>query len=748
MTLNAPDNLIQNRSCFNQALWVLVSALVWSDISAAQQADVSHKVQAEVADEIVVTATRLPSASGSAPASVDRIAVDAIKAGLPLIDLSEILNRVPGIVVQNRQNFAQDTQISARGFGARASFGIRGLKLFVDDIPASIPDGQGQGAVIPLFAISSIEVLRGPWAIPFGNGAGGVISASTAAPLAAFSGKAQIESSLITGSDHTLISTLQAGASTKRIDGHVGNDIGGYIATQRFSSDGYRAHSQVHRDQTYARLDIAVAAGHKLMLTGNLIDQPDTADPLGLSRAQFDADARQAPAAALAFNTRKSIHHQQLGLVYDGNAGLVTWKLMAYGGNREVEQYLSTPVAAQTAATSSGGVVALDRQFHGMGMRLSGVQSPWSWTIGMDLDGAQELRRGYENFIRDSKNISGNSIGIKGRQRRDEINNQRALDTYGYLEWALAPDWKTHAALRSNHIYFKSEDHYITAANGDDSGERRYRRVTPAFALVHNLSSSNNVYASVSSGFETPTAAELAYRSDRNYPYLSSGLNLGLMASINRQAEIGFKQRHDDSAVNIALFLVNTSDEIVPAASTAGRTTFQNGGRTSRRGLESSFEWRPSDSGRMAAELAMRFSYTYLDAIFRDGYQVQDTNGRLVASGAVIPGIPRHQFFVEAAWRRDLPGLSSALEWQARSRIFADDANTTASTASGYGVINARIVCRFNWGAIVLQPFARFENLLNKKYVSSVIVNEANQRYFESAPGRRWLAGLNGTLKF
>ena len=732
MILNAPNNLIRNRYCINQALFVLVIALLWSDLSIAQQA--------EVKDEIVVTATRLPNASGSAPASVDRVAVEAIKAGLPLIDLSEVLNRVPGIVVQNRQNFAQDTQISARGFGARASFGIRGLKLFVDDIPASIPDGQGQGAVIPLFAISSIEVLRGPWAVPFGNAAGGVITAKTAMPpytshAPNISPTPQFETSVAAGPDQTLISTLQAGASTENIAGH--------IASQRLSSDGYRAHSQVRREQSYARLDLALAAGQQLMFTGNLIRQPDTADPLGLTRAQFDADARQAPTAALAFNTRKSIHHQQLGIVYDGNAGALTWKILAYGGSREIEQYLSTPVAAQAAAGSAGGVVALDRQFHGAGFRLSAVQAIWSWTVGAEFDDAQELRRGYENFINDGNDISRRIIGVKGRLRRDELNNQRALDTYGYLDWALASDWKAHAALRSNRISFASTDRYITPGNGDDSGERRYQRMTPALALVHNLSAVSNVYVSASSGFETPTAAELAYRADR-----SSGLNLGLMASTNRQAELGFKQRQKNAAINIALFVVNTVDEIVPAASTAGRTTFQNGGRTSRHGLESSVDWQPFDSPHPATALAMRFSYTFLDARFRDGYQVLDSSGRRVVSGAVIPGIPRHQFFVEAAWRRGLPGWSSVIEWQARSRVFADDANTAVATASGYGVVNARLVYRFNWGAMELQPFVRLENLFDKKYVSSVIVNEANQRYFESAPPRRWMVGVSGAVRF
>ena len=334
--------------------------------------------------EIVVTATRLPTASVNAPASVDRVDVKALGVGLPLVDVSEVLNRVPGIVVQNRQNFAQDTQISARGFGARASFGIRGLKLFLDDIPASIPDGQGQGAIFPLFAISSIEVLRGPWAVPFGNAAGGVISAQSQAPVPGIKG------SFALGPDRTRVSTLQAGAGT--------GSFSGGVAAQRFSSDGYRAHSAVLREQTYSRLDLNLDGGHRFMLTANLIRQPDTADPLGLTQTQFNADPRQAPAAAISFNTRKSIKHQQVGAVYGGGIGALTWKLVAYGGNRDIEQFLSTPVSAQVAAASAGGVVSLDREFHGVSGKLSYAQPAWTATIGVEMDNASELRRGYENM--------------------------------------------------------------------------------------------------------------------------------------------------------------------------------------------------------------------------------------------------------------------------------------------------------------------------------------------------------------
>jgi iron complex outermembrane receptor protein len=254
---------------------------------------------------------------------------------------------------------------------------------------------------------------------------------------------------------------------------------------------------------------------------------------------------------------------------------------------------------------------------------------------------------------------------------------------------------------------------------------------------------SSTVYVSASSGFETPTAAELAYRADG-----SAGLNFALAASANRQVEAGYKHRSAHAAVNFAVFRVNTDNEIVPATSNAGRTTFQNGGRTLRQGLEASFDGQPALLQSATSPVALRAAYTYLNATFSDGYQTLDSGGRRVAAGAVLPGIPKHQLFVEAAWRRNLPGWSAAIEWQARSRIFADDVNSAGAAATGYGVVHARASYKFRLDAIELLPFVRVENLLDRKYISSVIVNEANQRYFETAPTRRWMAGITASVRF
>src|SRR5688500_6187144 len=130
-------------------------------------------------DAVVVTATRRPQPSLEIPASIDRIYADEIRAGRPQLNLTQSLGRVPGVVVQNRQNYAQDLQISTRGFGARATFGVRGIRLIADGIPATMPDGQGQASTFALGSAERIEVLRGPFSALYGNAAGGVITVET-----------------------------------------------------------------------------------------------------------------------------------------------------------------------------------------------------------------------------------------------------------------------------------------------------------------------------------------------------------------------------------------------------------------------------------------------------------------------------------------------------------------------------------------------------------------------------------------
>src|SRR5687768_6963679 len=248
-------------------------------------------------DVVVITATRAPRPSLEIPASVDRLYADEIREGRAQVNLSESMGRVPGIVVQNRQNYAQDLQISSRGFGARAAFGVRGIRLIADGIPATMPDGQGQAATFALGSAQSIEVLRGPFSSLYGNSAGGVIVLETEdPPQTPF-----VEADLMAGS-------YDSWRAAARFGGYHG-----LLDASRFESDGYRDHSAVRRDHFNLKFKYPLTADTSLTLVGNQLRQPQTQDPLGLTRAQFEQNPRQVTPQAIQFNTRKTVYQEQLG---------------------------------------------------------------------------------------------------------------------------------------------------------------------------------------------------------------------------------------------------------------------------------------------------------------------------------------------------------------------------------------------------------------------------------------------------
>jgi iron complex outermembrane recepter protein len=741
--------------------WLSLAAFLLAS-GAADTADTSAVAAAptttrDEAEAIVVTATRQATRAQDAAGATSVVRVDRADAK-PLVDLADVLARVPGVNVQNRQNYAQDTQVSIRGFGSRASFGIRGVKIFVDDIPATIPDGQGQGALIPLSAVERVEVLRGPWSVGYGNAAGGVIAATTFSAINARMVKDHAESAPIgvlqasvnASSSANITQTLQTRVGTS------GETVGGWVAVQRFQTDGARPQSRVVRDQTYARMDIAAANNVRMQITANLIEQPETGDPLGLTPADWRANPAQTASVATLFNTRKSIRHQQLGAVTSFPVGGLDAKVIAYGGNRDVVQFLSTPVAAQTAVTSAGGVIDIARAFHGVGLRLAKSEGAWRWTLGVDADRADDVRRGFENFVREG---STTRLGERGRLRRDEDNRQRSNDIFAQTSFALSNALSLNAGVRHSDLRVDVADRFVVAGNGDDSGGLQFRATSPAVGATWRVSEVLSLYTSAARGFETPTVAELAYRADG-----SSGLNTTLQPAKNRQWEFGANVRAGERGaftMKTALFGIRTQNEIVQASSVGGRATFQNAAATTRDGVEVSLDWRVNE------QLALNAALTHIRARIRDAYVVgAGTAQRRVDAGSVMPAVPRENFSAELVWKplqrtaleRTKPsGLELRGEVNARSRMAADDANTTF--APGFVTVAMSAVYRFRvnprtFGAQnpELAPefslYVRGDNLADRRIVGSVIVNEANQRFFEPALPRRVTVGFNGTIRF
>ncbi|GGC92793.1 TonB-dependent receptor family protein [Halopseudomonas salina] len=666
-------------------------------LTLAQDSPLSLPAQVVLGSEAADQDTRVPLARDTV--SGEQISPQSLGA-----NLSETLQRVPGIVAVNRQNYAQDLQISSRGFGARAQFGVRGVRLVQDGIPLTMPDGQGQPSLFDLDGMQRIEVLRGPLTTLYGNASGGIIQGFT--DEGAF--YPTLENRTAIGPDNLRRSRLRYGGQ------HGDLNVAANIS--RLETDGYRDHSETRRDIANLRLGWDIDDASSLTLLINSLDQPETEDPLGLTRAQVREDRRQAVAGTQTFDTRKTVRHNQAGLNYQrrlANDDKIT--LMVYGGERYVEQFLAFPGGGQF---SGGGVIELDRRFGGGELgwqretQLFGL--PVELAAGLTYDYQGEQRNGFVN-----------DFGDKGAQQRDEFNTVDSQDAYLISTWQLDPRWTLTAGLRHSRVEFESEDDYLVDGQ-DDSGGVDYQKTNPAVGLSYQWNPALTLYAALGQGFETPTFQELAYQQQ------GSGLNFGLEPSESRNAEIGMKLRHERTRLNLALFHSRVEDEIVtgPNQAVTGRSTFVNAGQSTRRGLELSLE-QGFDHG-IEAYLA----YTLLDARF-DSYTTSDGDD---LSGKDLPGVPRHSLFAELSWQPPGTGFTTALEAQSLSERFATDDNQ--ARASGYAVFNWRAGYSHEVGNWTVDPFVRVDNIGDKEYIGSLIVNGPGGRYYEPAPDRQWLVGL------
>jgi len=674
---------------------------------------------------VVVTSTQIEQPVFDVPASLDLVEGDDMRRGQLQVNLSEGLSSVPGILVQNRQNYAQDLQISVRGFGSRSTFGVRGIRLYVDGIPATMPDGQGQTSNIDISSLDRIEVLRGPYSALYGNSSGGVIQAFTEEG----EGPPTVSSSVAAGSHGQYRYGLKASGSRDAAPG----DVDYLISLNRYTTQGYREHSGARKNLANIKLGLRPDDDSRLMLVLNSVDIKAD-DPQGLTREEFEDSPRDAAPNAIAFNTRKEVSQTQGGLTYERRIDAGNdLRLMAYYGQRATLQYQSIPVAAQQQPGHAGGVIDLNRRYGGMDARwttrLSLVGRPLTLIGGIAYDTVKEDRRGYENY---KGSPASASLGVAGRLRRKETNTIWNIDPYLQASWQFAERWTLDAGLRYSTVNFDSDDRYITAGNPDDSGSERYRKALPMAALKFQPWHGLSLYATIGRGFETPTFNELSYRSDG-----LAGLNLDLKPSLNTSTEIGAKIRTGEKGVlTAALFQTRTDNEIVTAASLGGRTTYRNAGRTRRNGLELSW------SGELARHLQGRLAYTWLDASYRDGFS---STAGYVPSGNRIPGIARHAAFASLDWMPPT-GWQAGLEGRYLGKMYVNDLNDEATPS--YFVAAAHVGYVWQLRPWRVNAFARLDNIFDRRYAGSAIINAGFGRYYEPAPGRSWVAGLNASYSF
>ena len=663
-------------------------------------------------DAVQVRALGLPGADPFAlPATASRVMLDG-GAAAGMVDLADAFDGLPGVLARERHNRAQDLQLSIRGYGARSTFGVRGIRVLADGLPAGAPDGQAQLTQFNLLGIDSIEVVRGPFAALHGNASGGVVQLLSRPGQAGDPWWLQVQS----GSN----GEAMLGA---RLQGGSGN-LGYRLVPLHWRADGPRQHSRAERSSLSGRLDWRLPGDGRLSVLAQHFDAPGARDPRALTDAEWRADPRLAAPVAIQYDTRKSVRQDQLGAVLEQPAGIGQWRIAAHAGQRAVEQYLAIPVAAQANPLHGGGVVDLDSDFAGLDLRWSADPVPgWRMQAGINSEGQRQQRRGWENF-------AGDRLGVRGALRRDQIDTVWNLDGHAELAWQPHPRWQLQAGLRHSRVQFASADRHLRPGNPDDSGRAAYHRSTPVAGLSVALAPGLRWHLAAGRGLETPTFNELAYRADG-----AAGLALDLRAAHSRQWESGLRWQGDGGRqANLTVFLADTEDEIGVAASAGGRSSYRNVGNSRRQGWELDARWPLGPYWQLAG------SWTRLDA--RLQRCAADGCGSLLA-GPQLPGTARDAAQLRLHGTRG--GWQGQVSVAVLSAMAADDANR--AWAPGHALVDARIARRWPMATGQLEAALSVDNLLDRRHVSSVVVNDGNGRYFEPGAGRGFRLGLRWELE-
>ncbi|HEX6260245.1 MAG TPA: TonB-dependent receptor, partial [Woeseiaceae bacterium] len=406
----------------------------------------------EALDEIVVTATRMRAPVREVPRSISVVGQERIQNATQQLALDEALSVVPGLYMQNRYNFSQDLRLSLRGFGARSGFGIRGIRVYVDGIPETLPDGQAQVDSIDLGSAGSIEVLRGPASSLYGNAAGGVIAVETelrgANPF--------VEGGVAGGELGFEKYQLKTGGAYGSVD---------YLLNaSRQELDGYRDHSFSRGTLLNGKLGINLTEDDRFIVAINHTDQPESEDPGGINEEELAADIRAARDLNVLFNAGEALSQQRIGFVYERDRDYGDLLLRNYYVWRDFSNELPF---------TDGGAVDLQRFFYGVGAQYTPrglFPDRFQLTAGLDLDRQDDDRRRFNN-----------DLGVRGDLTFDQQERVDSTGIYLQAQYQLTDDLAMSAGLRYDEITFDINDRFLQ--DGDDSGEIDFNEWSPSAGL-------------------------------------------------------------------------------------------------------------------------------------------------------------------------------------------------------------------------------------------------------------------------
>ncbi len=676
-------------------------ALVMSGLPLALSAQTDSET--EQLDEVTVTSPRVETPINKVPYAIDLVGKDDIQRGTQQLGLDESLTKIPGVFMLNRYNFAQDLRIAIRGFGARADFGIRGIKIIVDDIPQTLPDGQGGIDNIDLASAERIEVIRGPSSSLYGSASGGVINIVTEeGPQQPF-----IEGRYSGGSYGFHKYNLKTGGQK--------GDLNYLFNIGRYELDGYRENNETESVIGNGKFIYDIDETSDFTTVINFVDSPKAQDPGGLTLEDALEDRRQAAENNLRFDAGEDIDQQQVGFVYrKAFSDKHEIRLRNYYLWRDFEQFL--PIGPTLPFIAEGGIVGFDRFFVGGGAQYTYSGNSNRLIMGFDIEEQEDDRYNFNN--------------LDGRRGSLSLQQKETVSSVGLFiqnEQYLTDQVTLTTGLRYDEVEFEVDDRFfneVSPGPQNDSGKVKFDEFSPQVGLLWSPRREINLYGNISTSFETPSTTELGS--------LGGGFNQGLQSQVATNYEIGIKgsvPRWNALSYSVAVFEIDGEDELVPVD--IDRNVFANAGETKRRGLELAL------SANLTPDLTASFAYTYSDFEY-DNFVNQETG--FDASGNRLPGIPEHFGHFELAYNHP-SGFYAVWDTLLVGSLYADDANSVESP--GYGVSNLRGGYTKIIGDTEISPFIGINNIFDKEYFSNVRVNGPGGRFFEPAPEINAYAGIS-----
>ena len=632
-------------------------------------------------EEVEVSALRAKVNVLEAPLSLSVKTISPNWAG-PSRSLQEYLAAIPGVFTLNSSNYAQDLRISIRGFGARAGFGIRGIKLVVDGIPETTPDGQGQIDNLPLSLIREISVIRGPSALRYGNTSGGVIAINTLSPG---------------GEELNSVSVLTGGFGQRQVSltNGFGDDTNSYLL--HFTSqkiEGYRERSSVENNIYNFRSSHQLSDKTKLNIQLNHVSSPIAQDPGGLNLEDFQYNPFGARGLNVTYNAGERLTHSKAGasVVSEISAKLV---LSAYGfySGRDFDAFLPF---------ENGGIVDLNRTYGGQGSSLAYDSGDWNFQLGYDWASQNDHRQRYQNIQ-----------GVIGEQTLNQNEIFKGLGAYFIGEWQKN-NFTLNGGLRYDNNLLSVEDEFLT--NGDSSDEMSLRALSPQIGFSYRLNNFS-LFGGYSSGYETPTLSELSATVDGE-----GGFNQNLNIQQARQIELGLRYKSQKLQGSIVGYNIVTKNDILPyeSASFPSQTLYQNIGETRRRGIEWEANYQPTES------VIIKANYNRAVNTFENG----------TFDGKQLPGLGK-DFGQLSVSHKITEDLALSLKRVYRSEMFANNDNTISIPK--ISVNHLELI----WNAKRVVLSGGIQNLFNKTYSDNIRINAFGGRYYEAALPRQAYTSLS-----